>query len=156
RVIVQSGWFAPLNLLPIFVPIGLASATVSHTIAQVDLTYTRSGRIASVAPPDARCLMSCSLSPRNLAAALFAFLLSATPSFAQTYTWSGGSGFSDGWFDGLNWVGGSNPLDSTTNTFVVLTGNTQTTNTLDYDFGTNKLTFDAGAGAFTVNGTNTL
>ena len=91
---------------------------------------------------------------RLLGIALLATIFTAGPASAQTYTWTGGGGDAN-WSTGGNW-GGTAPTSNLTNTLLVLTGNTQTTNTLDANLSANSLTFDAGAGEFTVNGTSTL
>ena len=93
-------------------------------------------------------------SPRALCGAIVALLLSAAPATAQTYTWNG-SGTDALWSNPNNWTStdfGAPPTGST----VVLTGSTQLSNTLDYNFGPASLTFNAGAGAFVVGGTGTL
>ncbi len=76
-----------------------------------------------------------------------------------TYTWNGG-GADANWSTAANWTatgpGTPPPASDLTNTLLILTGATRLTNTLDYNLSANSLTFDAAAGAFTVNGTNTL
>src|SRR5581483_8599361 len=76
-----------------------------------------------------------------------------------TYTWNGG-GADANWSTAANWTatgpGTPPPASDLTNTLIILTGATRLTNTLDYNLSANSLTFDAAAGAFTVNGTNTL
>jgi autotransporter-associated beta strand protein len=95
------------------------------------------------------------------AASLVALLLTAAPSLAQTtYTWTGG-GPTNAWSDALNWsvtsgTGTPPPASDLTNTFLVLTGNAQTTNVLDQNLAANRLTFDANAGSFVVGGASTL
>jgi autotransporter-associated beta strand protein len=73
-----------------------------------------------------------------------------------TYTWTGLDS-DDNWFSPLNWSavgpGSPPPLNNIVNTFVVLDGNTRTTNALDYSFSANSLSFAAGAGNFVVGTT---
>ena len=102
--------------------------------------------------------MSRSLLRGGSLSVLVVLAFSAAPAPAQTtYTWTGGDSSDDGWFSPLNWSaagpGSPPPLNNLTSTFVVLSGNTQTTNTLDYSFSASSLTFDATAGAFTVGTT---
>jgi fibronectin-binding autotransporter adhesin len=90
-------------------------------------------------------------------AALLALLASTSPTAAQTtYTWTGLDA-DDNWFSPLNWSaagpGSPPPLNNLNTTFVVLAGNTRTTNVLDYSFSANSLTCSAGAAAFTVGTT---
>lgn len=96
---------------------------------------------------------------RLLGIALLASLITAGSASAQTtYTWNGG-GADANWSTPENWTASAGvppPTSDLTNTLLVLTGNTQLANTLNFDLSANSLTFDAGAGAFTVGGTNTL
>jgi fibronectin-binding autotransporter adhesin len=105
--------------------------------------------------------MSPMLIARGLSASLIALILTSTSASAQnTYTWTGGD-TDNNWFSPLNWsaVGpgpqepSPPPVTSITNTFVILSGNTRLTNTLDYSFSANSLTFGAAAGAFVVGTT---
>src|SRR5438045_3813262 len=92
---------------------------------------------------------------RGLWASWLVLILTAAPARAQTttYTWTGGD-TDDFWFSALNWSavgpGSPPPLSNISNTVVVLSGTTRTTNTLDYSFSSNSLTFAASAGAFVV------
>lgn len=99
------------------------------------------------------------LSAPCLALAFLAFTAPAASAQSTTYTWTGlGSDFL--WGTAGNWSaagpGAPPPASSLTDTILILTGNTQTTNTLNYDFSAASLTFDATAGAFVVGGTGTL
>lgn len=103
--------------------------------------------------------MLCSFNSRSLLVSLLALVLSASTASSQstTYTWTGGDPVDNGWFEALNWSavgpGSPPPVNNVNDTIIVLAGNIKTTNTLDYSFSANSLTFDAGAGAFTVGTT---
>src|SRR4051794_32052766 len=101
---------------------------------------------------------------RGLWAAITALFLSAAPASAQVaYTWTG-LGSDANWSTAGNWNSsspGTNPpppASDLNNTFLLLTGNTQLTNTLNYNLSANTLSFDFAAGPFIVNGlgANTL
>src|SRR5262245_20385860 len=99
------------------------------------------------------------MSPALITRSLFLlvpFLCCAPVSAQTTYTWTGGD-VDDSWFSPLNWSavgqGSPPPLNNIASTFVVLSGNTRTTNTLDYSFSANSLTFSATGGAFVVGTT---
>src|SRR4026208_497205 len=98
--------------------------------------------------------MSSSPAPRLLAASLVALLTAASSLAQTTYSWTGG-GPTNAWSQALNWsvTSGSAsppPASDLSNTFLVLTGNTQTTNVLDQNLSANRLTFDSNAGSFVV------
>ena len=88
-------------------------------------------------------------------AALLA-LVGAGPAAAQPtfYTWTG-LGSDDGWFTPENWSAAGPasppPVNDIVNTVLTLAGTTRTTNTLDYSFAAQGLTFAADAGPFVVN-----
>src|SRR5689334_15252283 len=98
---------------------------------------------------------------RAFCAAIVTCLLAAVPASAQVaYTWTG-LGSDAHWNTAGNWSSSSPitnppPASDLNNTFLVLTGTTQTTNTLNYDLSANSLSFDSAAGPFVINGTNTL
>ena len=98
--------------------------------------------------------------PRILATSLVALLTAASSVAQTTYTWTGG-GPTNAWSETLNWSvtsgsGNPPPPSDLTNTFLVMAGNTQTTNVLDQNLSANRLTFDANAGSFVVGGGSTL
>ena len=96
--------------------------------------------------------MSRKSAPRCALWTAIALFLFAAPASAQTtYTWTG-LGADDNWGTAGNWTstGTPPPADDVTDTLLVLTGNTRLSNIFDYSFAANSLTFDAGAGSFTI------
>lgn len=97
---------------------------------------------------------------------LFWVLITGAPvAPAQTYTWDGGNGANGNWSNAENWSTTGNPnaaITSSSSTQLILTGTTNTATVLDAGVPTSatggvapaleirSLTFDSGAGAFTV------
>ncbi len=101
-----------------------------------------------------RCLPNISRTAAPLiAACLLGLLGSSAQAQTVTYTWNGGGGAN--WSDNNNWTGGA-PLSDLVNTLVVLDTSNNLTNTLNYNFSANSLTFASTAGAFIVSGSNTI
>lgn len=94
---------------------------------------------------------------RLFALAVLSASLFAAAASAQPFTWNGHSTTSDGWNDGLNWVGGLKP-PSAVDTALIFTGTTRLTpqQNIAPSFILNALTFDANAGAFVLGGNGAL
>jgi autotransporter-associated beta strand protein len=75
------------------------------------------------------------------------------PAFAANATWNGGAVPDGNWLTPGNWNG----VAPSTNDLLIFTGGTQTTTTNNYSAGTlfNNISFNSGAGAFTLNGNST-
>ena len=74
----------------------------------------------------------------------------ANPARATTYTWGGG-GADGNWSTAGNWSGGKAPTSSTT-TDLQFAGNQQLTVNAQANYTLRSLTFNSGAGAFTLGG----
>lgn len=81
-----------------------------------------------------------------------AALLAGISSLHAQSVWDGG-GTTNNWSDGPNWVGDSAPISSSS-TDVQLAGSTRLGPVVDSAFTLNSLTFNAGAGAFTLSGSS--
>ncbi len=81
-----------------------------------------------------------------------ASLLAASPLFAVTDTWDGGSVFSDDLSDGTNWVDNSAPVSDVLNTDLIFAGGAGLLPNLSVPFQTRSITFNNTAGAFTFDG----
>lgn len=73
------------------------------------------------------------------------------PAHADSYTWSGGGG-NDDWSTGANWTDGVPPA-SAADTFLEFDGSTRLTPNTDAAWDLGSITFNSGAGAFTLTGT---
>jgi autotransporter-associated beta strand protein len=82
---------------------------------------------------------------------IVAFIVSTVTTHAQTFTWDGGSGTSNGWSIGDNWLSDVAPPNDGTDV-LVFTGTTRLTNFTDAAWSLNSLIFGTGAGAFSFFG----
>lgn len=89
---------------------------------------------------------------RTLIVALLAF--AAASGWAADQTWDGGSGADSDWSTNQNW--GNNAEPNGTADGATMDGSTRLTPNLDIAVTLNRLTFAAGAGNFTIGGTNAL
>ena len=84
-----------------------------------------------------------------LAAALAVFTLALSPAHGQTATWNG-AGSDNNWSTGANW-GGTAPVANNNLTFAGTT-RLSSTNDIAADTTFGNITFNSGAGAFTLSG----
>lgn len=98
-----------------------------------------------------RALTPCSVLWSVLA---LATMWQATPALAQTATWSGASASNGSWSTGANWVGGVAPAATTAFNFVMQGTNRLSSTNASVGRSAASITFQSGAGAFSINGSS--